>query len=249
MSDSAVKSARRVLQIMELFEAERRPLRIAQIVGALNLPQSSVSMLMRTMREEGYVDFDGETRTYSPSVRLAFLGSWAVGPSGTTDDLAARMKSLFDATGETIVLGRLIGTNMQYLSVLDSREALRFSLHPGLVRTSFRTGIGIAVLATRDDAEIGRLVNRHNAERPADTDAVGLDWVMGEIAEARSCGYYQSKGHTTPGAAVLAMALPPFARGHSLGLGIGAPIVRLEARHDLYLTALREAVSERGRAA
>ncbi|WP_420392663.1 IclR family transcriptional regulator [Acuticoccus sp.] len=240
--DSAVKSAGRVLDILELFEAEQRPLRVSEIVAALNLPQSSVSMLVKTMRQMGYIDFDPVARTYRPSVRLAFLGHWAVGPRGTTERINATMRALSEATGESVLLGRQVGINMQYLSVIESRQLLRFSLHPGLVRTSFHTGIGIAILSRRPDDEVRRLVTRYNAERAEGAPSISEAWVAGELQRARADGFYQSHGMMTPGAGVIAVPLPEAVFGPNLGIGIGAPLQRLEARRDALVARLQEAV-------
>lgn len=246
MGESAVKSAGRVLDIFELFEAQQRPLRISEIVSALNLPQSSVSMLIKTMRDMGYVDFDPQMRTYRPSVRLAFLGSWAAGPAGTSDRLRAAMREVSEATQESVLLGRQMGYRMQYLSVIESRHALRFTLHPGLVRVAFRTGIGIAILSTRPDNEVRRLVTRYNAERDPDAPVIGEGWVAEQIGQARAQGYYMSNGMVTSGAGVVAVALKSLVRGQLLGLGIGAPLSRLDARRDALVDVLLDAVRRLG---
>lgn len=246
MAESAVKSAARVLDILELFEAEQRSLRISEIVGALNLPQSSVSMLIKTMREMGYIDFDSELRTFRPSVRLAFLGNWAAGPAGTTDRIRDKMRYLSRATGERVLLGRQVGYNMQYLSVIESQVSPRFVLHPGLMRISFNTGIGIAILAQRPDEDVRLLVTRYNAERPPDAPAISEGWVAGEIALARRQGYYQSHGRVTPGAGVLAVAVQSTVRGQLLGLGLGGPLPKLEERREALVSALMRAVGELG---
>lgn len=58
MEGGLVKSALRVLEILELFDAGRRPLRVADIVDRMNVPQSSPSMLLKTLVARGYMDFD-----------------------------------------------------------------------------------------------------------------------------------------------------------------------------------------------
>lgn len=62
MEGGSVKSALRVLEILEVFDAERRPPRVTDIVEPMNLPQSSASMLLKTMVARGYMDFDAASR-------------------------------------------------------------------------------------------------------------------------------------------------------------------------------------------
>ena len=103
-----VKSAQRVIDILELFESECRPLRVADIVERLGLPQSSVSMLLRTLVSRGYMEFDAATRQYCPSVRVAFLGDWTLRSVGQRK-VQDTMRWLADETGETVLLGRRSG--------------------------------------------------------------------------------------------------------------------------------------------
>ena len=55
MDNRTVKSADRVFDLLELFERVRRPLRVGEIAERLGVPQSSVSMLLRTMVARGYM--------------------------------------------------------------------------------------------------------------------------------------------------------------------------------------------------
>lgn len=58
-----VKSATRVFELIELFEVERQPMRVSTIVEKLGAPQSSVSMLLKTLVARGYMEFDAATST------------------------------------------------------------------------------------------------------------------------------------------------------------------------------------------
>ena len=89
-----VKSAVRVIEILEFFEAERRALKVSEIVEGLRMPQSSVSTLMKTLAAQGYVEFDPETRRYRPAPRLAFLGHWALGGPGNIEQVQNLMRAL-----------------------------------------------------------------------------------------------------------------------------------------------------------
>src|SRR5688572_17205832 len=112
-SSGLVKSAVRVIEIFELFEAERRPLKISEIVERLRVPQSSVSTLMKTLIAQGFMDFDADTRQFRPSARLAFLGHWALGAPDSIEQVQSVMRRLADETGESVLLGAQNGLMMQ----------------------------------------------------------------------------------------------------------------------------------------
>ena len=64
MRDPQVKSAARVLDVLQLFETTRRPMRAVEIGEALGVSQSSMAMVLRTMQDKGYLDLNPATRCY-----------------------------------------------------------------------------------------------------------------------------------------------------------------------------------------
>lgn len=245
MTEKTVKSAVRVLAIFEVFESERRSLTISELVERLKIPQSSTSTLMRSLVAKGFVEFEAETRRYRPSVRLAFLGNWVLGST----DVIARIHSLAQAlsrkTGETILIGAESGLYMQYLSVIVSPHMLRIALHPGVKRPLHLSGLGLMLLSTKSDPEIGRLVRRYNAEStdPA-TPRRSEREVLAMVETARRQGWYQTASLITEGAGSLATLLPLPRGERPLAVGIGATVDRLRERHDILRQALTNAVAE-----
>src|SRR5690349_21704846 len=73
---SVVKSAGRVLEILEFFDEIRREASEAEIAHKLAYPQSSTSALLKSLTRLGYLDYDAASRTYLPSPRVALLGTW-----------------------------------------------------------------------------------------------------------------------------------------------------------------------------
>ncbi len=233
-----VKSAERVLAIFEVFEAERRPLRISELVKRLEIPQSSTSTLMKTLVANGLVEFDPDTRTFQPSVRLAFLGNWVLGSSDGLAQIQSLIQRLAAETGETVIVGAQNGLNVQYLSVIVSEHQVRFALRPGLMRPLHLAGLGIMLLSQKSDGEVGKIVRRFNAEADQDQPHAVEANVLSAVREARALGYCQTANLASPGAGVIATLLPLPVEGRFLAIGLGAPLDRLEARRQVLLDAL-----------
>lgn len=209
MTDKMVKSAVRVLDIFEAFEAERRALTISELVDILQIPQSSMSTLIKSLVAKGFVEYDAQTRRYRPSVRLAFLGNWVLGSTDTIARIHTLAQSLHDATGETVLIAAENGLFLQYMSVVVSPSTLRFALHPGLRRPLHRSGLGTMLLTRKPDADIGRLVRRYNAERlePGEERFSEAD-VLKRVAQARAQGWFFSSSIFIKGSASVATLLP-----------------------------------------
>ena len=62
MRRSAVKSAARTLQVLELFSERRCPLQLHDIHFALKYPQSSTTNLLESMVMLGYLNYRRVTR-------------------------------------------------------------------------------------------------------------------------------------------------------------------------------------------
>lgn len=209
MPEKMVKSAVRVLDIFETFEAERRALTISELVDLLQIPQSSMSTLIKSLVARGFIEYDAHTRRYRPSVRLAFLGNWVLGSTDTIARIHTLAQALHDQTGETVLIGAENGLYMQYLSVVISSSTLRFALHPGLRRPLHRSGLGVMLLTRKNDADISRLVRRYNAEiledgekRLSEADA------LQRVQTARTQGWFVSCSAFVKGGGSVATLLP-----------------------------------------
>lgn len=76
MTVRSIKSAARTLALFELFSAKQRPLTVGEISKFMGMPQPSVTMLLQNLIALGYIEQDRYARTYAPTIRIAFLGSW-----------------------------------------------------------------------------------------------------------------------------------------------------------------------------
>ncbi|MEM7058941.1 MAG: helix-turn-helix domain-containing protein [Pseudomonadota bacterium] len=233
MTEKMVKSAVRVLDIFEAFEAEQRALTISELVDLLQIPQSSMSTLIKSLVAKGFVEYEAETRRYRPSVRLAFVGNWVLGSTDVIAKIHTLAQILHDETGETVLIGAENGLYLQYLSLVVSPHTVRFSLHPGLKRPIHRSGLGIMLLSLKQEAEIGRLVRRYNAELtdPTETRASPSE-VIEMVMDARTQGWFKSSNLVTHGGGSIATLLRlPRAHG-TLAVGFGIPTSMMAEKED-----------------
>src|SRR5260221_13800450 len=118
MADNAIKSARRVFEILEYFDRERRPLSLKDIAGRLRYPPSSGSTLLKSMVALGYLEYDQLSRTYFPTMRIAALGGWVHAALFGDGAIERLLEHLHRATGETVVLAAQSGLYAQYVHLV-----------------------------------------------------------------------------------------------------------------------------------
>lgn len=245
MTDKMVKSAVRVLDIFEAFEAEQRALTISELVDQLQIPQSSMSTLIKSLVAKGFVEYNAETRRYRPSVRLAFVGNWVLGSTDVNARIHSLAQRLYDETGETVLIGAENGLYLQYLSLIVSPQTLRLALHPGLKRPIHRSGLGLMLLTLKQEAEIGRIVRRYNSELSDPTeDRVAPSDVISNVNAARSQGWFFSSNNATRGSGSIATLLALPNEQGMLAIGFGGQTAHLSERADWLKDTLLRAVFE-----
>ncbi|WP_296655082.1 IclR family transcriptional regulator [Paraburkholderia sp.] len=240
----SVKSATRVFDILELFEQERRPLRVGEIAERLGIPQSSASVLLKTMAFRGYAEYDAQRHTYCPSIRVAFLCDWAARKESVHTSVHEVLRKLARETGETVLLARQSGIRLQYLSVLDAPSTSRISAASGLMRPMHMTAIGIMLLSRMQDDQIMRLLRRYNAECESHEPPAKIDQVLAATERARNQGYYESASLATPGSGVIAAVMVTPIRDKLLGIGIGGPVARLHEHRERLVAAVTDTAQE-----
>jgi DNA-binding IclR family transcriptional regulator len=239
-----VKSAGRALQVLELFDVLQREASVLEISELLSYPQSSTSMLLRSLVQMGYLLHNPKARTYISTKRVALLGKWIDDTIIGDGHLLKLMKRVRDATGQAVVLATRNGMHAQYIHVVQATDAARLYVVQGSKRSLIRSGAGYAILAQMNDAQIKRIAMRINAEAGEGDPIVSIVELMEIVAEVRHQGYAASTNIVTPGAGIVAMAIPDSQAPGSdapLVLGIGGVSEILRAReHEMVATLRRE---------
>lgn len=244
LPEGVVKSAGRVLQILEYFDEIQRPANVVEIAEMLKLPQSSTSALLRSLAILGYLYFDRMARTYVPGCRAALLGNWVNSPLFMGGVVLQCMEDLREKTGDAVMLAIRNGVWSQYIHVLQATSMARLQLTRGAIRPVAASGTGYALLAALPDAEVKKIVHRINAEaRLGKNAAVDTDGLLHALAEVRRQGYAFTMDLVTAGGAVLAMALPVTDGGNTLVVGLGGISEVMKKRRTELVAILRETIA------
>lgn len=239
-----VKSARRVLEVLEYFAECQRPATVEEIRLALGYPQSSTSVLLHSLATLGYLSQETGTRRFQPTIRIALLGAWLIEEAGRARNPSAMMRRLSAATGDMILLGTQQGMHAVYVKIEQATNPIRFHMKQGAYRPLAQTAIGRALLSSKSDKEIGAIVRRANAERAAGDPLISPNEVIDAVRHGRKLGYFLTKGTVTPGAAVIAMRLDGLGDHPAMAIGIGAPIDRIESELPNFVELLRKEVRQ-----
>lgn len=234
----AVKSAERTLALFELFALNQAPMTVGEIAKALEIPQPSVSMLVKNLVKLGYIEHDRAARTYVPTIRIMLLGSWIHRRFNSHYDLEHDLDELHARVGETVILGIQNGIYSQYVSAQLPEERHRLEVQSGLLRPITCTAIGRVLLSLKADNEVALVVRRCNAEVMDERFRVDPAEFSRKIAQIRRDGYARTHGDMTAGYGAVAVAIPGPVGKIPIAIGAGGPIQRIEQKFDEILAAL-----------
>jgi DNA-binding IclR family transcriptional regulator len=244
LPDGVVKSAGRALQILEFFDDTRRWANMVDVSRALGYPESSTSILLRSLVMMGYLEFNRYTRAYHPTNRVRLLGSWVEPKLFEGDAVIRLMERVNKESSDAVILGARNSTNAQYIHV----EQLRTSLYPriptGTVRPISASIVGYALLSRMQESEVGQLTRRVNSEAHNPEQVNKVADVLERVAEVRRNGYVCVRSKLRPGTSVLAMPLPAELSHSPLVIAIGGVTERVEAREAELAQLLRSCIDE-----
>ena len=238
---SVVKSAHRALQVFEFFAEYRQPANATQIAANLETPQSSASMLLRSLVALGYLHYDVETRLYSPALRFSLLGAWQQEHANVASQIIAVLKDIHDETGECVMLAEQHRHFVRYIHVLQSDDPHRVYYVPlGTLRPICTTAFGHILLAQMPEKRARELVHRGRSDGVSADFGVNIDSVMTAVAAARE------RGHSATSRAVeefrsyqIAALVPQRCGAPPLAMGICGYGSEFLARRDRLIERLR----------
>lgn len=242
-----VKSAQRVLELIEFFADWRRPATVKEICQSLGYPQSSTSVLLRSLKDSGWFDHDPRTGMYAPNVRLALATAWIQEHLYSEHSLLRLMERVLAETGHTVMIGTLHGVRVRYLHVLQSTRLGGFPstdnpARNGSLRPLFRSASGRMLLSTLPEREVGKLLVRANAMEKSESDHVSLSQALEERRKALRDGHAVSLGSAAPGAAALAVLLPVPTGQVPLTLSVGGPLAEIRREQTRLAALLKQVV-------
>ncbi len=243
---SAPQSVTRVIHILEALCASAEPVSLAQLSRSLKAPKSSLAALLRGLAEADFVvPADGAYRLGPRAFGLGSALLEARRHLQSSDLIRAGMTRLAERSGETVLfaVGDIGTDTLTYVDVIESRNAVRFTVSVGDRRPLYCTAGGRVLLAVASDAQRQTYFQRLRV-RPLTTHTETDKRRLAEIVEhARKSGVAQTEDQAAEGAAGTA-AVVRDATGVALGaLILAAPSSRLQTRRDELAQLVRDEAS------
>lgn len=235
-----VKSAQRVIEVFEFFNDLRAGATVADIATALKIPQSSTSVLLRSLHIMGYLYFDQDARTYCPTSRIALLGHWVEPQLVSEGPVIKMVRDLAEQTGFDSFLAT---RNKLFVQIIHREFAANPKSHSPIGSGAFliRAATGHVLMSDMSDRDVTRLVVATNAQLEEDMEPVNSRELLDKLVQVRRDGY--AIGSTQRGGDFLTIAvrLPDTLR-EPMVFGISEPAERLGTDLTHWVDVLKSAV-------
>ena len=183
---SQVKSATRTLDIIEYVVAHDRPLVAQEIAVALGIPVSSLSYLLGTLVDRGYLAREG--RRYSAGPGLQRLQA-SPGGFSLAERAAPLVRTLRVQLNETTSFFVRSEWDVEAIVTETSEQALRYAVPTGGRLPMHALASGKALLAALPDDELDRYFAEAERQRFTPATVTAEKALRREIAEIRKTGF------------------------------------------------------------
>ncbi len=219
----------KAMDVLEIIASSPSPLRFTDLLALSNQPRGTLHRQVMNLIEEGLLSI-GRDQTYELGLRLLRFASTSWSRNRFREIAEPVIRKLHDATGETVHLGVLNGSEVIYLDKVESRQTVRMYSQIGNASPTYCTGVGKAALSTLDDAKVRSLLAKVNFRQHTPTTLPNIDALIAELNDIRREGVSYDREEHEPG--IHCVAAPISSRDGLLAAGISvtAPAFRVPMR-------------------
>ncbi len=218
---------------------------LTEIGTAVGLAASTTHRLLTSLESERYVRFDAETKLWSVGVQAFIMGHGFLRGRDLVRLARPHMRTLMEASGETVNLAIEDQGAAVYLSQVECREMMRTFARLGARVPMHCSGVGKALLSALGEGLLIRHIDRHGLPRMTARTITDRSDLMADLAAARRRGYAIDDEEHAIG--LRCVAAPIFnEHGDAVGaVSLSGPMARITDARIATLGALVAAASLR----
>jgi IclR family transcriptional regulator, acetate operon repressor len=219
----------KAMDVLEVIAASPEPLRFTDLLPLINQPRGTLHRQLKNLIDEGLVSV-GRDQTYELGLRLLRFASKSWSRNRFREIAEPVMRRLHEATGETVHLGVLSGSEVVYLDKVESRQTVRMHSQIGNASPTYCTGVGKAALSTLDDGRVRKLLANTVFRHHTPTTLLSLEALIGELHQIRTEGNAYDREEHEPG--IHCVAAPVSSRDGlvAAGISVTAPAFRVSMK-------------------
>ena len=222
LESNKAKIAKRVIEVFEFFDNNNRHATVMDIVRQYGRPQSSTSELLSSLVEMGLLYKDARSRTYTPTPRLATLGSWAQPDIIRGGQLFAFMDRLAQFSRHSVALFGMVGTHVQIFRWAAGAWPMGDRIGCGMSDPLSASAAGQLLLSTMPADASAKILRRLNAEA-SEPERFNYSAMVEQVQQFKRQGHATGDAGFGVSARMTAVLLPHVSGERPLALGVIYP--------------------------
>lgn len=231
------RSIGNALRVLELLQASRAPLSLAEISRQAKLPKSSAFRILRTLEIAGYLQrVEGERFCLMPGAGFPLNQKM----KQVVEVSQPWMKHLSHEFRETITLACLLDNHIEVVAVIDSPQRVSMGNVTGNLIPPHASSLGKCIAAYQPDAQREKLLRSFSLVRFTPNTIIEEVALGKHLDLVRTQGYATDNEESAPGGCCV--GAPIFSRDATVvaALSISVPTTRF-INQELRIAAVQDA--------
>jgi len=217
-------------------------MRISEISRRLEIDKSTAYRIVSTLRDQGFVEQDPETRKYLLGVKVIEVGGMKLRSIRFLPTAKPVMEELMLRTRETVHVAVLAEAEVMYLDTEQCSGAFNINTEVGGRAPLHSSAVGKALLAELPEAEVDRLISVKGLTRLTDRTIINTSELKRDLESVRQRGWAIDDEETYVGVRCIASVIRDHRGKPMASAGLSGPSQRITTDRIPTLTQLvREA--------
>lgn len=242
--NSSLSSVQNALRILECFNVSQTEKRVIEISKQLDLPKSTVSRLLQTLLNEGYVKKNNETQKYSLGTKVLTLYSALMANIEVVKEAHPILETLAKDTSESIQLAQRENSYVIYTDQIKSNYPVQIYSHVGLMNPIHCTSSGKILLAYEDEKIIDEILEMDLVKYTTST-ITNPKILKEELKKIKNDGYSFAQNEFIDGIISIAAPVRDYTNKVIAAISLVGPVQRInEEKVPRYINKVIEAARQ-----
>lgn len=189
-----VKSSVRTLQILKLLSSQQVGLTFTEIQKYLEIPKSSLFVLLSTIQQEKWIEFDSKSNRFTLGIQAWESTQQYLNSSQLLSIAESHITEMMHDLHSSVHLAVLSGCDALYLAQIKSDRSYELPSRVGVRLPAQATALGKSLLTGYSNEEI-RVIFKNLVFKKYNSSTIGsIDELLKEVSKVKILGYSESNG-------------------------------------------------------
>lgn len=241
---NTIKSLDRAMEVFE-YLSEDQGKALSTLASDTGQSPATLYRILTTLENRGLVEFDVEAQIWNIGSQAFVIGARFLRRTSLVERARPILRKLMERTGETANLGIQKGTDVLFLSQVETHASIRAFFPPGTLSPMHASGIGKTLLADMDDARLLRTLRDQTLTPFTEHTITSIKALQTDLAAIRTRGYSIDEEEKNLGMRCIAAPVFDMTQEAVAGISVSGPTSRVDVPNTAELsTAVMEAARE-----